>query len=300
MDRYEDHYRQLGIRPGDSWPRLRSAYKSLMRRWHPDRFGQDDPARRQAEERTKEINRFYQELADFYQQNGKLPLDAAPRPTAASDTSTRAVTPPASKSTHHTDWTPPTSPGEFHGRIGLRPGLVFTLIVALVASYMLWAPDIFISRPEAMTAPAGNHATPMAGTGKPEAAPGTGEMQSFDFGSTLGQVYSIQGVPTLVEGDIWHYGEARVYFRNGRVTRWVDTEDRRLKVQATGAQPAPAPVATTFSRGSTHDDVRAVQGSPLRESGNVWDYGLSRVYFDSTGRVTSWQESPLNPLRVKH
>lgn len=298
MDRYEDHYQLLGIQPGDSWQKLRSAYKSQMRRWHPDRFGQDDPARRQAEERTKVINRFYQELADFYQQNGKLPLDAAPRPTAISSTSTRAETVPASSSTR-TDWTPPTSPDEFHG-IGLRPGVILTLIVALVASYVLWEPDIFISRHETIAAPAGNHATPMAGTGKPEEASGTGEIQSFGIGSTLGEVYSIQGVPNLVEGDIWHYGEARVYFRNGRVTRWVDAEDHRLKVQATGAQPAQAPVATTFDRGSTHDDVRAIQGSPLRESGNVWDYGLSRVYFDSTGRVTGWQESPLNPLHVKH
>jgi hypothetical protein len=300
MDRYEDHYHLLGIRPGASWLSLRNAYKSQMRRWHPDRFGQDDPARRQAEEKSKEINRLYQELTDFYQQNGKLPLDAAPRPTATSNTSTReeAVT-ASSTATSHADWTPPASPDESKAT-GLRLGVIMTLIVAIVTGYVLWEPAMIMSQHESKSIPVNSRATPVEGTGTPQKTPDTGETRSFGIGSTLGEVYSIEGVPDLVEGDTWHYGEARVYFHKGRVTRWSETEDRRLKVQAAGTQPAQAPAATTFSRGSTHDEVRTVQGSPLRETGNVWDYGLSRVYFDSAGRVTGWKESPLNPLHVKH
>jgi hypothetical protein len=301
MEKYEDYYLELGIRPGDSWQKLRSAYKSQMRRWHPDRFGLDDPMRHKAEEKTKVINQSYQELAEFYQLNGKLPLDAAQHPNETSGNSTRAETAPASSSTINAGWGSPIATDETRIiRTGLRPGVILTLILVLVAIYVFWEQDIFMSRHETSTAPANSQATHLAGTEKPVVTSGTGEVQTFGMGATLGEVYSIQGVPSLVEGDIWHYGEAHVYFHNGRVTRWVDSADHRLKVQTAGAQPAQIPVVTTFGIGSTHDEVRAIQGSPLRESGNVWDYGLSRVYFDSSGHVTGWQESPLNLLHVKH
>ena len=299
MQRYQDNYQLFGIRPWDSWQKLRNAYKSQMRRWHPDRFDQNDPTRHQAEERTKEINRLYQELADFYHQNGKLPLDAAPKPPTITRIPVQADSVPASSSAPQTDGSPPTSQNEYSKK-GLRPGLIFSLVAVFVASYALWDTDIFMSRHETIPTPTDSQVIPITGVGTAEETSSTNAQQFFDIGSTLGEVYSIQGVPNLVEGDIWHYGKARVHFHNGRVTQWIDTEDHLLKLRAIGAQPAPAQKATTFGYGSTRDEVRALQGSPLRELENVWDYELSRVYFDKTGRVTNWQESPMNPLHVKH
>jgi hypothetical protein len=89
-----------------------------------------------------------------------------------------------------------------------------------------------------------------------------------------------------------------VHFEQGRVTHWTDSGDRRLKASNETQRPVAAN-RTFFGKGSTKDEVRALQGAPLRESGNVWDYGLSRVHFDSKEQVIGWEESPLDPLRVK-
>jgi hypothetical protein len=308
VDRYRDDYQLLGIRPGDSWQKLRSAYRSQMRRWHPDRFDQNDDARRQAEERSKRINRAYQELSDFYRQHGKLPLDpVAPsvRQAAPNHPPPAATTPPSSENQPHDPrWPKPATPPRSHS-VDLRRGLFITALLALAASLLFWEPDV-PTIPRAVTTPAvSSPPAPGSAPGMQTDGPTPAAGPTFNIGSTLGEVYSIQGVPDKVEGAVWHYGDARVYFINGRVTRWTHSENLRLKVPDDshpdrGAKPtAPTPSINTFGRGATKDEVRAVQGTPLRESGDTWDYGLSRVYFDRAGRVSGWQESPLDPLRIK-
>jgi hypothetical protein len=54
-----------------------------------------------------------------------------------------------------------------------------------------------------------------------------------------------------------------------------------------------------FDIGSTKDEVRSVQGTPVTETETVWDYGPSRVYFEHN-RVVRWEASPLQPLHVAH
>lgn len=300
MENYQDHYRLLGIVPGDSWQKLRGAYKSRMRRWHPDRFGQSESARRQAEEKSKQINRAYQELNEYYEQHGKLPLDVPPPATIAnqprpaqSDTALTPDVPPV------TDWSPPATQ-EQRGR-GKFITVLLGVITLLLLGALLWGPD---NVDPAREPPATDTTVPTSASLPPVSAkPGESSGASdrrFGDGSTLGEVYTIQGVPTKVEGDIWHYGDARVYFQNGRVTRWSDSEPPRLKVQSeAGSSRMPAPAVALFTRGSSKHEVRAIQGAPLRESAETWDYGLSRVYFDRNGRVSGWQESPLDPLRVE-
>jgi hypothetical protein len=135
-------------------------------------------------------------------------------------------------------------------------------------------------------------------------APQRNTDSTFGVGSTLGEVYSIQGVPSSVEGDIWHYNNAEVIFSNGRVIRWVDSNPPSLKTStASKSSPASQPTDTpplTFTVGSTKEEVRAAQGSPVIETARVWDYGQSQVRFDGSGRVESWKESPYNPLHIKH
>lgn len=119
----------------------------------------------------------------------------------------------------------------------------------------------------------------------------------FTYGSTLGEVYAAQGVPTRTEGDIWHYGASKIYFSHGKVVRWEETKEHPLRAQL------DTPIARTtepgyFRRGSTKSEVRNAQGTPMHETERVWDYGVSRVYFDGD-RVVGWSESPLNPLKVK-
>ena len=75
MDKYINNYNTLGIQPGASWKELRAAYKNLVKTWHPDRFQQDAHQKKIAEERTKEINKSYKELAEYYKKHGALPID---------------------------------------------------------------------------------------------------------------------------------------------------------------------------------------------------------------------------------
>jgi len=63
--------------------------------------------------------------------------------------------------------------------------------------------------------------------------------------------------------------------------------------------PAPAPIAapTHFEIGASMDDVRALEGRPLMESAQRWDYGPSWIEFND-GKVSDWYSSRLHPLKV--
>ncbi|MBS0558377.1 MAG: J domain-containing protein [Proteobacteria bacterium] len=69
------------------------------------------------------------------------------------------------------------------------------------------------------------------------------------------------------------------------------------------ARPAPAiipatvPVATHIVLGMVSADVRQLQGAPVVESAEHWDYGPSWIQF-SKGKVDDWYSSPLHPLKV--
>ena len=43
--------------------------------------------------------------------------------------------------------------------------------------------------------------------------------------------------------------------------------------------------------------VQAALTIPVTETATVWDYGLSRVYFENN-RVVRWEDSPMQRLRV--
>jgi hypothetical protein len=60
-----DHYERLGVAPSSSTEEVRSAYRSLARRLHPDRLGAASPAERTlAERRMREINESWRVLQD--------------------------------------------------------------------------------------------------------------------------------------------------------------------------------------------------------------------------------------------
>jgi DnaJ-domain-containing protein 1 len=60
-----DHYERLGVAPSSSTDEVRTAYRSLARRLHPDRLGAASPAERTlAERRMREINESWRVLQD--------------------------------------------------------------------------------------------------------------------------------------------------------------------------------------------------------------------------------------------
>lgn len=51
-------------------------------------------------------------------------------------------------------------------------------------------------------------------------------------GSTRQQVRAVQGEPTAIEGNVWHYGASRIYFDGNLVTGWRVARGSPLKVQS--------------------------------------------------------------------
>lgn len=298
MDRHFRNYELLGISPGDSWQKLRDGYKSAVRKWHPDRFTTNDLEREIAEEKTKEINRAYQELQDYFQQQGCMPLDR-PRPVPPQsddmvtvDTSPREH-PTKTSAPHQRTWVPTNGDGQKEGA-GRRLRLSLILLTLVVAAYYLFFPHAN-ELPQGNQHPGSSTATSST---QPEQTSPNVTKKHFTTGSSLGEVHSVQGIPSKIEGNTWYYGDAKVVFLNGKVAHWVDSADHSL-LALSGQEPlTQESVMQYFSKGSTKTEVMAIQGAPLRETPNAWDYGLSRIYFERD-KVVGWQESPLEPLRIK-
>jgi hypothetical protein len=69
----------LGLTDGASWDEINTAYKDLVRVWHPDRFQTDDRLRKRAEEQTRLLNSAIERLRKGYKPNKLKPARRAPQ-----------------------------------------------------------------------------------------------------------------------------------------------------------------------------------------------------------------------------
>lgn len=290
MDDYSNCYATLGVTPDTDWKTLRARYKRLIGQWHPDRFSVDPAGREIAEERSKQITLAYQALEKFRRDHGVLP----PIESVTAFEDARAPTPEAD-ATFNRPSSDTTDANEFgrNRRRGRR--LVATALAAVaVAAYVayrhveMWTP----SDVELANSTRDPDISPKALVSSNRYA----EPRGFSIGSTFGDVYAIQGVPTVAQGDIWHYGRSEIRFAQGKVISWKEHPDNPLRI---ASDPFTQSHARYFGIGSTKDEVRAIQGTPVTETDTVWDYAPSRVYFERS-RVVRWEESPMQPLRVVH
>ena len=58
----KDPYSILGVSKKASDEEIKSAYKALIRKYHPDNYGDDNPLKDLANEKTQEINQAYDEI----------------------------------------------------------------------------------------------------------------------------------------------------------------------------------------------------------------------------------------------
>jgi len=116
-------------------------------------------------------------------------------------------------------------------------------------------------------------------------------LEYFTIGSTRTDVLAVQGIPTGYSPDTFEYGASKVFFVGDKVVGWENAPVWvHLKVQLLPAHPVDGKMHY-ISKGSTKDEVLAIQGTPTGFSYNAFEYGTSKVHFKD-GRVTSWDSAP--------
>jgi hypothetical protein len=293
MDDYSHFYATLGVNPDTDWKTLRRQYKRLIGQWHPDRFSSDTASREIAEERSKQITLAYQALGNYRREHGVLPprkpavevRAQGPRPHA--DPVSDRVNSDGHAETGAMGATAGKSRPGYH-RIALA---LFTFIAVLYLADRYAGP---IALDGGQPSEKLDHPDLVATQGPAESP--RPELRWIWPGSTVGEVYAVQGVPTFTQGETWHYGKSQIRFAQGKVISWNQHPDNPLRI----ARNEPVKMQDgIFEVGSTKDEVRAIQGTPITETETVWDYGPSRVYFKNN-RVIHWEESPMQPLHVTH
>jgi hypothetical protein len=297
MDDYSSFYAALGVDPDTDWETLRGRYKRLIGQWHPDRFSGDTTSREIAEERSKEITIAYKTLGNYRRAHGVLP----PGKRTIVDTGVqkpRRHADPVSQRANSDDRANTGTTGAMVGdrsKLRARRGrrITIALLTAIAALYVA-------NRHLGLTVPgdsppSNNLMRPDIANEAPAESP-RGESGWIWLGSTVGEVYAVQGVPTSTQGETWLYGKSQIRFAQGKVISWNQHPENPLRIARD--QPVQAQ-GGIFEVGSTKDQVRAIQGTPVTETDSVWDYGLSRVHFNNN-RVIHWEESPMQPLHVAH
>jgi outer membrane protein assembly factor BamE (lipoprotein component of BamABCDE complex) len=121
--------------------------------------------------------------------------------------------------------------------------------------------------------------------------PTTRKIYSYiTVGSTKAEVLDQVGAPTASTNDKLVYGQSELYFKNDAVTGWKIDAANPIRVKL-WPESAVDPALTSFTVGSTRDEVLIVQGTPTAFSDNKFEYGTSEVYFQNH-RVVRWKSDP--------
>lgn len=237
---YEECYTILNIAPGCSWPELRRHYKSLIQKWHPDRYIDDSNEKRNADVRIKEINLAYQQLEDYYQEQGTLPPctyrkteenlqdSTYSSPRAPGHNYTRDKAHQSSTEAQFSNNAPQTSYRSVIRTWGIVVSVATIYIVLLIVENSnndkVRTKSAFPSQTESRTymRSAQQPATTAFATHLPYNADSSliDDKTFFTHNSTMGEVINIQGEPDLVINNTWYYGKSEVYFLDGHVVGW--------------------------------------------------------------------------------
>ena len=63
----EKNLNALDLKPGATFDQVKSAYRELVKVWHPDRFGNDAKLKERANAKLMEINAAYERLKEHFE-----------------------------------------------------------------------------------------------------------------------------------------------------------------------------------------------------------------------------------------
>ncbi len=255
-------YRILKVKYDCSWEELRKSYKMQIQKWHPDRFEDGSAEKQAADEKIRYLNTAYHQLADYHRQHGQLPVVEKPAETRTSTVITPDTTAKARPTVNrqNTGASSTTAAGRVRPR--KEPGkfrIYLTLAAAVTFSYILLSqnptedsnqkqtssnPKVVSEQSEQSSSPdqteqetdknptqTDNLQTSVATDNHRSEKTKPKENDFFTYGSSIGEVISVQGAPTRIEGDTWYYGDSEVYFYEGEVVKWRRMPGYPLKAQ---------------------------------------------------------------------
>ncbi|WP_394234124.1 J domain-containing protein [Niallia oryzisoli] len=112
----------------------------------------------------------------------------------------------------------------------------------------------------------------------------------FTLGSTKDEVKEVMGAPTSANENRWGYDFSSVQFENNIVVGWSDISNN-LKVMV-----GERIESSTFTLGSSKDDLIKAMGTPTGISFDRWNYDFSSVTFKGD-KIVGWSDISDN-LRV--
>jgi hypothetical protein len=172
---------------------------------------------------------------------------------------------------------------------------------ALVPESKVSAPSAAQPLSEPENSAANQPATARSGADKPATAKTHSApirvLPVITVGLTQEEVVAAQGEPTSSAADKLMYGKSEVDFKDGAVAGWKIDPASPLRVKL-WPDAFVDPDLSSFTVGSTKNEVLAVQGTPTLLSEDKFGYGGSEVLFRN-GRVASWRSDPESiPLRA--
>ncbi|MGA3117546.1 MAG: J domain-containing protein [Syntrophobacteraceae bacterium] len=314
----EADFRILGLEPGAKPSEVRQAYRTLVKKWHPDRhYSKPYETRAFAEKKFREIDEAYRHISGSWKKTPRLAGGRAGSedrrapgpgtgPYAAQRPGTKARATPSTRIRAKIDIRP------FSGAKIVVPVLLLAAAVFILTQLPSFFPDNAVDK-ETLGPPTVEHSPEARGPDSPKPSEATGPQPSVDLtappssvappallepqpappsafftiGSPASEVLSIQGSPSRIQGQTWTYGLSEIQFRNGRVWKFNNFDGSlRVRMQPSVPEdPAPAPAYITI--GSSEEEVLLVQGTPTRVERDKWFYGFSELVFKN-GRVVEY------------
>ncbi len=301
----EADFRVLGLEPGSKPQEVRQAYRTLVKKWHPDRHHSESyEARALAEEKFKEIDQAYRRISLSWKERAGLnqrssrPANPPTGNRASQRSETKPHRPASRRKTRKFNirsfpWTRVVLPGLLFIIMGIF--LITELISFLPDNIEKTAPPSFRTDRSTEIEPPGQDPSEAAGS-HPQLGPPVPPMliqpeleprkSYFSLGSSSSDVLKIQGTPNRVQGQTWIYGLSEVQFRNGLVWRF-NNFDGSLRVRMHPEVQEGRELPTHITIGSSEEEVLLVQGTPTRVEGNKWFYGFAEIRFNN-GRVAEY------------
>jgi curved DNA-binding protein CbpA len=274
--------RVLDLGSDASEPSIRTAYRLLIKVWHPDRFQNDPKLKQTAEEKLKEINAAYEFLLSAA---GRRIPGQRPRPAEARAASSPPP-PRTARAAADVRWNPSF---RLDSTMRLVGKFALAAIVILLARYMWIAFNVQNATNESVA-----------------------KVYEYSANSILpGLEGPKRRFLAAVEQDLERLGLRRLASApaanlQADHSEAATTESRRAQ-NAVGAahpnqaanQPASATIKPYITLGLTKDEVLAIAGEPTASSADKLVYQGSELYLKD-GKVSGWKIDPASaPLRVK-